>query len=154
MEKIFNFPYNQVDSIKNFRADWFNMHISFSPLTLLAALCTGILGAYLAYRRARNPYIWFCIGFFFGILGAFFILFASSRKKKAVDPEATPAPEPTILGPSDKFWYYLDPNHAQIGPMSLEALNGAWKQGKISLTTYVWHEELPEWKPLQELITN
>jgi len=131
------------------------MPIPITPLTLLAALLTGALGAYLAYKRGRNPYIWFCIGSFFGILGAFAIFFAPSRKKTLGNLQPISAPETaqTLQGPSDKFWYYLNPEHQQIGPMSLEGLINAWRQGKISLTTYVWNEELPDWKPLQELIT-
>jgi hypothetical protein len=131
------------------------MRIPITPLTVLAALLTGALGAYLAHRRGRNPYIWFCIGSFFGILGAFAIFFAPSRKKVLARLQPETAPElwtPKIQGPSDKFWYYLNPEHRQIGPMSLDGLTNAWRQGKISLTTYVWNEELPDWKPLQELV--
>jgi uncharacterized protein DUF4339 len=132
------------------------MHIPISPLTIFVALLTGALGAYLAHRRGRNPYLWFCIGSFFGILGAFAIFFAPSRKKifaKAEPESAEQPPPPAIQGPSDKFWYYLNPEHQRIGPMSLDGLTNAWRQGKISLTTYVWNEELPDWKPLQELLT-
>jgi hypothetical protein len=125
----------------------------FSPMMLLAGLFTGLLGAYLAYKRGRNFYGWFFVGFFFGILGACAVLLAPRRK--ATEPPAPPEEPkvPTIQGPKDKFWYYLDPTHQQMGPMSLEALRLAWQQGKISLKTYVWNEELPEWKPLQELLT-
>jgi len=133
------------------------MQFPITPLTILFAALTGFLGAYLAKRRGRNPYLWFFMGSFFGILGAFAIFFAPSKKKPVRQPvEAAAAPElpPSIQGPSDKFWYYLDPSHQQVGPMSHDALTAAWSQGKISLTTYVWHEELPDWKPLQELITS
>lgn len=133
------------------------MHIPITPLTVLAALTTGALGAYLARRRGRNPYIWFFIGAFFGILGAFVIFFMPSQKKSLPETKlqlpAGELPMPTINGPADKFWYYLNPEHKQIGPMSLDGLTNAWRQGKISLTTYVWNEELPEWKPLQDLLT-
>ncbi|HSX38446.1 MAG TPA: DUF4339 domain-containing protein [Chlamydiales bacterium] len=131
------------------------MPIPFTSLTLIAAALTGVLGAYLAHRRGRNPYVWFFVGFFFGILGAFAIFFAPSGRKNLLKEKpkvAIQQPRPTIRGPADKFWYYLDLEHQQIGPMSLSALTTAWHQEKISLTTYVWHEELPEWKPLQELI--
>lgn len=124
----------------------------FSPMMILAGLVTGSLGAYLAYKRGRNLYGWFFLGFFFGILGACAIFLTSGKKKpKEVKQEA---PVPSIQGPKDKFWYYLDPTHQRMGPMSLEALRLAWQQGKISLKTYVWNEELPEWKPLQEFFTN
>jgi len=138
------------------------MYIPISFLTFFAALLTGLLGAYLAHKGGRNPYIWFFICFLFGIfgiLGAFALFVISSRKKKLPKDKQKISTlqlsvPPTIEGPSDKFWYYLNPEHKQVGPMSLAGLTNAWRQGKISLTTYVWNEELPGWKPLQDLITS
>ena len=40
----------------------------------------------------------------------------------------------------------------QQGPMSHDALTAAWREGKLNLSTYVWNEELPEWKPLEEFV--
>ncbi|MBM3183849.1 MAG: DUF4339 domain-containing protein [Chlamydiae bacterium] len=132
------------------------MTLPFSPLTLIIAFFTGLLGLYFARKRGRNPYAWFFIGFFFGVLGVMVIFFAPNPKKKSASVAETPkeVPLPTIQGPSDKFWYYLDPTHQQIGPMSFEALKTAWQDGKVSLTTYVWHEELPEWKLLKDCVTS
>jgi len=50
----------------------------------------------------------------------------------------------------DKLWYYLDESNNQCGPMTLDALRNEWMEGKVKNTTFVWNEELPEWKPLQE----
>lgn len=135
------------------------MQIPITPLTIVLAILTGALGAFLAKRRGRNPYLWFFIGSFFGILGAFTIFFAPRKQRAAPKEERKedlPKIElpPSIQGPSNKFWYYLNSDRQQVGPMSLDALTADWRQGKISLTTYVWHEELPDWKPLQELITS
>jgi hypothetical protein len=131
------------------------MDASLSTLAILAGLFTGSMGAYFAYRRGRSPYAWFFLGFFFGILGACTVFLAPDRKKKELLEAPKPVVRPpTIQGPRDKFWYYLDPTHQRMGPMSLDALSVAWRQGKISVKTFVWNEELPEWKPLQELITN
>ena len=127
--------------------------MSLPPLSaaaLFGGILIGSLSAYLAYRRERNPYLWFGIGFLFGIFGILFLFFSPSRKKKEVPVEA--APLPTIQGPSNKFWYYLDPAQQQQGPMSLDALTTAWREGKIDLSTYIWHEDLSDWKPLQEMV--
>ncbi|MBI5273176.1 MAG: DUF4339 domain-containing protein [Chlamydiia bacterium] len=122
---------------------------------ILSASAMGLLGAYLAHRRGRNPYAWFCIGFFFGLLGAMFIFFAPAHKKTALQGESKSSiPSFILQGPTDKFWYYVDKAEQQIGPMSFEALRSAWGQGKISPATYVWHEDLPDWKPLETFLTS
>lgn len=125
------------------------MPVPVSPFMFICAAVIGLVSAYFAHRMGRNPYIWFFIGFLFGIFGIFAIFFAS--KKKEV-PQEKPAPVFAISGPKDKFWYYLDPANQQQGPMSHDALTNTWKQGKIDLATFVWHEELKEWTPLKETL--
>ncbi len=126
------------------------MNLAISPLMIVSALGIGALSAYLARKRGRNPYLWFAVGFLFGIFGIFAIFFASGKKKE----EAAAPKEPvfSIQGPKDKFWYYLDPANQQLGPMSHDAVTAAWHEGKIHMGTLVWHEELPEWKPLKEVV--
>jgi len=126
------------------------MHIPFNPFVIIVSLAIGAISAYLGHKRGGNPYLWFAIGFFFGIFGIFAVIFANSRKKAAREPKKEPVF--TIDGPIDKFWYYLDPTHKQQGPMSHNALTAAWKSGEIDSSTYVWHEEMPEWKPLKETL--
>lgn len=126
------------------------MHVNMSPLMMIGAVGMGISSAYLAYKRGRNPYAWFAIGVLFGIFGLFAIFFVGGQKKIAPPPR--PEPVLKIHGPSDKFWFYLDLAQQQQGPMSLDALTAAWKEGKLDLATYVWHEELPDWKPLKETL--
>lgn len=125
------------------------MNISFNPIMIFGAALIGTISAYLAFKRGKNPYLWFFIGFLFGIFGIFAIFFTSPKKAPALTPKQ---PVFRIEGPSDKFWYYLDPSNTQQGPMSRDAVNAAWKEGKINLSTYVWHEELPDWKPLKETL--
>lgn len=128
------------------------MYIPISPLMLISAFVFGLLSSFLAYKRGRNPYLWFFLGFLFGIFGIFAIFFATGEKKRAPHSERKGEPVFSIHGPLDKFWYYLDPSHQQQGPMSRDALNNAWKEGKIDSSTYVWNEEMTEWKPLKEMI--
>jgi len=129
------------------------MPFPLSTAALISAFLIGALSAYIAYRRGRNPYIWFFVGFVFGIFGIMAIFFAPSGKKKAI-PMAQPVvkPEPAIQGPKDKFWYYLDLANQQHGPMSHDALTSAWKEGKVTLSTFVWNEDLVDWKPLKETL--
>ncbi|MDP1609003.1 MAG: DUF4339 domain-containing protein [Chlamydiales bacterium] len=123
-------------------------------LSIALSVCVGTLSAYLAFRQGRNPYLWFCIGTFFGLIGVFALFIAPPKRKPQPTPPSTlPAiPEQVIIGPSDKFWYYLNEAHEQLGPMSFQALNRAWKQGTITIKTFVWHEQLSDWKPLEECI--
>ncbi len=71
-------------------------------------------------------------------------------------PEKTPvtvpaSPAPVIPHVSKKEWYYLDAANKAIGPITEEKLKSIFDEGKISPTTYLWNEEMEDWKPLQEL---
>ena len=120
---------------------------------LALSISIGLLSAYLAAKRDKNPYVWFFIGIFCGLLGVITMFFAFPKKQKKKSPTVQePVFEEILIGPSDKFWYYLDVSHVQKGPMSFSALSKAWKQGTITPQTFVWQEEFPDWKPLQECI--
>lgn len=121
--------------------------------TILVSLICGGISAYFAKRKARSPYRWFFVGFLFGIFGTFAAYFAPFKRRKVIILPKEEVPLPSIQGPSDKHWYYLDSTQTQQGPMSLNALTKAFREGKISLTTFVWNEELTEWKALKEFLT-
>jgi hypothetical protein len=132
-----------------------HMHQLITPAAIISAILFGLIATYFAIRRKRNPYLWFVIGFFFGMIGLFAIFLSPSKKKTASqknepsDKEVNPLP--IFPGPLDKFWYYLDPSHQQIGPMSHSAIEKALHQGLISQTTYVWNEDMSDWKKIEEL---
>jgi len=126
--------------------------MTIQPLQILGFLVAGIISAYLAYRRGKNPILWFFIGAVLGLIGVFAIFFWTKPRKQPAPLPMAPPPEPRLIGPADKFWYFLDGSHAQVGPVSYQRMKSHWKEGTLSPTTFVWHEELPDWKPLQELI--
>jgi hypothetical protein len=132
------------------KKDW-KMDITISPTVVVSTIIFGMLSAYLAHKKGRNPYVWFAIGILFGIFGMFAVFFIST-KKKASSPKTNLEPVLRIHGPKDKFWYYLDKVHQQQGPMSHDALTSEWKTGKIDLATFVWNEEMTEWAPLKETL--
>ncbi len=119
---------------------------------LLSSLIVGSIAAYIAMRKERNPYIWFTVGFVFGLLGVLALFIIPLPRKKVLEEELRPAPQPFIEGPIDLYWYYLDEEREQKGPISRDALTQAWQKGDVESNTFVWHEELTAWKPLQELI--
>lgn len=44
-------------------------------------------------------------------------------------------------------WYYADGQDRQ-GPLLVEDLRQRFQRGEISLTTLVWREGYPQWKPV------
>lgn len=133
---------------------------------IMMIICT-IIGA-ICYRyskqRGRNPYTWFTIGLFFGLFGliALFVMPPLNRPrggKKGKDPDLERVPtlinhhletlDPTH---SSKLWYYLDQENQQFGPMSIDALTKAWRDGKVHATTYVWNELMENWKRFEEVL--
>lgn len=118
-------------------------------------ITVGAVASYLAKKRGRNPLLWFFLGMLFGIFGLVFLIFSRPAKKPVQterDPstiDITPNVEPNA---KEKFWYYLDPDNTQRGPMSFDALSRALRQGEISAKTFVWNETLDNWKPLGDFM--
>jgi hypothetical protein len=121
---------------------------------LAASLIFGLIATALAYKFKRNPYLWFFVGFIFGLWGVLSIFITLIPRHRAERQKAPSKPElhSYIEGPMDRFWYYLDKSREQRGPMSHNALTRAWKKGEVALSTLVWHEDLSNWKQLQDLI--
>jgi len=130
----------------------YNSHMLLpdTPSLILASSAVGLISGYLAHKRGKNPLLWFILGFLFGIFGLFAVFFAPQPKKKRTPRPTTP--QPYLDGPIGRFWYYLDAAHTQMGPMSYDLITKAWKNGTVSPATLVWHEEMTDWRPLQELI--
>ena len=126
------------------------MQLPITSINFIGATLFGLASAYLAHRRGKNPYLWFIIGFALGGIGIFAFLFFNPKKKRPTSNEKQSIPVLTIDGPKNKFWYYLDLAHQQKGPMSYVALTKALREGKIGPSTYVWHEEMGDWKELKE----
>lgn len=131
------------------------MNQFITPATAISAVLFGLIATYFAIRKKKNPYLWFTIGFFFGMIGLFAIFLSPPqrklKKKEEELPELAASPLPVFPGPLDKFWYYLDPSHQQVGPMSHSAITKAFHEGLVSQTTYVWNEDMSDWKKLEEL---
>jgi hypothetical protein len=128
------------------------MQINFVT-PLLTSLFFGCLSAYFAHRKKQNVYLWFLMGFLLGVFGIITIFFVSQQKKQK-KVTAPSQPITYLKGPKDKFWYYLDSAHNRQGPMSFQALNKQWQEGKINKANLVWNEELSDWKPLEQFIVS
>ena len=126
---------------------------------MLLWITTGLIVANLANKKGRNPYLWFTIGTFLGILGLIILLFISPRnqQKNYFAKKKTTIRQPLsdielffYKNPSNKLWYYLDNEHKQTGPVSLQRLNNQWKNEIINSSTYVWNEDMDNWKKIKE----
>ena len=56
-------------------------------------------------------------------------------------------PAPAAGAESAPAWWHAGPNSAQVGPMQLEDLHAALKDGKIHQGTLVWGPGVPQWVP-------
>jgi len=128
---------------------------------IIIALLLGVLTAYLAMRRGRNPVAWFVIGSLLGIFGLLILFLVPSFETAGTGEEKKKEPSRTVdVIPQEKRkveelpyeeWYYLDSEHKQTGPVPFRSFRDLWNQEKINSTTYVWKEGMENWKYVRDL---
>lgn len=119
----------------------------------------GAVCSYLAHKKQKNLYLWFAIGFCFGIFGFIFLFFltlSQSKQKilitKQMDLQKKEDPLSLLSLYADNLWYYVNENNEAIGPISHNLLKERFQKGKISLSSLVWNEKLSSWKKMQDLL--
>ncbi|MCI5052538.1 MAG: DUF4339 domain-containing protein [Simkaniaceae bacterium] len=118
----------------------------FYYLVLIAWCLLGSISSRIAKKRGLHPMTWFFVGFFFGIFGI-----AAALLWKAPEQESTPeTPDPLLLSLRRKHWYYLDHDKNQLGPVSFDNLKRAFRDERVTGSSYVWHEELEDWQRIEE----
>ena len=133
----------------------------------------GLISAFIARKKGRNPFLWFVIGTFFSILGLLFLILLPKEKtpeeKSALAPvrsmnseSALPAEEgfhdPTppakrIKPNTDLAWHYIYEKDDVIevrGPFFIDQLRKELISNRLSTETYVWNDELLDWTQLKE----
>jgi hypothetical protein len=113
---------------------------------LLWIFARGLLGVYFAKKRKLNPFFWFGICAFFGLLPLLIFIFLPrilKRQKKKTPPIKVAAPLPF---PAESIWYYLDEKEQQTGPMSFIKLQEMKRDGKLLEDTYIWNEIMTHWR--------
>ncbi len=138
-------------------------------IKILGGILTGALTSYIAYKRDRNPTLWFFVGLLFGWIGLLVIFFLPSQediakyRQKIVDnerarqkrnkeqKEAQITLEIKIPAFADKEWYYLDKSFTQQGPVSFLLIQGSYDKREIVGETYVWYTGMAEWQKLASL---
>jgi hypothetical protein len=147
------------------------MDVLSNFLNFAFILLCGWLAAYIAAKKGRSAIIWFLLGFFFNIFALLVLIFLPPAKKPfvrnqapredqkfdgttidvkplATDPNAE---EGLPATPESQEWYYLDPQHQQIGPISFQSVKDLYQTGVISSVTYLWCEGMREWRKLTDL---
>ncbi len=111
----------------------------------------GLISSLIASKRDRNIYAWFILGMLFGIFGILALYLLPSKRNIAgpIPIGVNIKKDPTIK--EQNFWYYLDNEKTQYGPMSFTGLKDALLEGKVSSTTYVWNDTMDEWKKFKEI---
>ena len=121
------------------------------PIFFVFWIIIGLTTSYYAKKRGRDRFGWFLIGMFFGLLGliALFLLPKKTKEIIVITPlEEKKEKKPIFPG----LWYYLGEQNTQHGPMSIDALKKEREEGKILGTTFVWNENMENWKPLEETL--
>lgn len=119
-------------------------------VVIISWLLFGGASSYFAKKRGRDPFAWFLIGMFLGILGLLllFLLPPLVEQTPVVEEKVEEiAPEEEGVPDRLKAWYYLDQDRNQIGPLSYNEL----KKANIQADTLLWTEGMPEWKTVAEL---
>jgi hypothetical protein len=117
-------------------------------------LTFGYLCSYIAKNKNKKRLFWFYMGILFGLIALIIILFLKKDKKMIKNIKEVKAQKNIFkINPlNDKnFWYYLDDDNKQIGPLSLKAIEDNILNKKINPFTYVWNDTLDEWKRLNQL---
>jgi MFS family permease len=116
---------------------------------LLCALLFGQLTAHFARKKGRPPQLWFLIGALFGLLGLLLVFLIPPKRIKPQVPVLKP-----LQRNSDswlKMWYFLDSTHRQNGPLEFPDFIKAWREKRISASSFVWGEGMEHWKKIEEL---
>jgi hypothetical protein len=123
-------------------------------LILVSWTILGFISANIAKKRGRNPIFWFFMVILIGAFAPLLVSVLGSKAKRSsleppiVERKAIPSFPPSLC---QKLWYYLDQEDKHQGPMSFPALKGLFEEGKIHLNTYIWNEEMENWKEIQEI---
>jgi len=137
-------------------------------ITMILWMLMGVATSYFAFRRGRDPYIWFALGIFFGVLAMLVLVLLPSlinenelevdRKNQAIvegeerriveEEKIENAPNLLPQSVQTKDWFYLDKARQQQGPFSFYIVSELWQNGELEAQSLVWTEGMVEWKKI------
>jgi hypothetical protein len=149
---------------------------SINPtFAVVLQLLIGLLVAYLAHQRGRNPIPWFVGGVFGGVIALAILVFlpdlergrlwrrlewmesnaAKGESQKDSDqPDDVPEPileestTPVVSQPAAHGWYLARPGGNPEGPFALDTLRKRFQGGEL-MGFLVWQEGLGGWMPAE-----
>ncbi len=125
-------------------------------LPIFGLLFCAINSSKIAYKKNRDTETWFWLGLYFGIIALIIIYFLKPLKiiKKTKNISINSLNNKfAVLKADNNYWYYLDNEKKQIGPMSLSKLYDSYLKGIVSSYTYVWNDTMDNWKKLIDVPT-
>ena len=146
------------------------MDLEISPemmqLATFFSVIMGVFGAYLASKRGRSPVFWCLVGFAFSALGILVLALLPDISKKepltddvelSLNPDTGSnvdvtigASEPTVEVES---WHYVDSDHEQHGPATIDELRVLWTDGEINEKSWVWCKGMEQWTRMESQLT-
>lgn len=116
------------------------------------SLFWGWITARFAQKKGLNSRNWYIAGVLFCALAFIVVLFRRKKNLKIPDPVHKPELIPIHPLQREHLWYYLDETGQQFGPINFQALTHAWEDKKIKAESYVWNEDLGDWKKFKEIM--
>lgn len=127
-------------------------------ICILAWLTIGWICSQIAFKRGRNPSIWFILGALLGLVALLLLFILPSNAPKLATSPATLPVEPSLIPtedhvhtPPETLWHFIDQEKSIQGPISFYALKEAWEAGQISAISYVWNEGMENWQKIGDL---
>lgn len=135
-------------------------------LIFLLWLALGAATAYLANQKGRDPLLWSMgiltmsiFGMPFAVMGLGLLYFLPSVDEEEDIPEKhefdeisqSPPPGLSATEISGAEWFFYDDGRQRQGPFSFDGLRDAWKDGRISVGSYVWAEGFDAWKKIGDV---
>lgn len=121
----------------------------------------GIISAYIAFKKQRNPFGWFFVGFLFGLIGIVIAMILppsdisgnysnpnNSQKLEILSEEVKDKAENTITPPifETSDWFYLNENKKAIGPFNEENLIKTLLTKENRKEIWIWKKGMTDWQ--------
>lgn len=123
--------------------------------SLLIAICWFFFGLFcskIAKNKNRNTYVWFILGILFGLLSLIIIYFLKPLRSTSINTILPTQGQILDIPENDNnYWYYLDHEKKQIGPLSINKIFNNYLEKVISEDTYVWNDTMSTWIKFKEV---